>query len=208
VGQTGTWIRLRGPRLCRRWSFSCLSRQRKTSVCGSLDWRHALKPGGDQRLRHRARGHRRTHRAQAQGQGVSRASARRDGVRSRDPRAAGPLRLDGVPRPRRLPADRRGGGWRTGGTHRTLAGGRSRRVCSARSCGGFADVELYPDVIDRAAVLCCCLARNDPLLDGKRVACLAMLEFLARNGVEWTPALTERVDQGFAHFNVLQMQLD
>jgi len=38
-------------------------------------------------------------------------------------------------------------------------------------------------------VLCVRLARNHPLPDGdKRVAYLAMLDFLARNGVEWTPS--------------------
>ena len=53
---------------------------------------------------------------------------------------------------------------------------------------GFADIELYPDVVDKAAVLCVRLARHHPLPDGnKRVAYLAMLEFLARNGVDRTP---------------------
>ena len=53
---------------------------------------------------------------------------------------------------------------------------------------GFAGVELYPDVVDKAAVLCVRLARNHPLPDGnKRVAYLAMLEFLTRNEVEWIP---------------------
>ena len=53
---------------------------------------------------------------------------------------------------------------------------------------GFGGVEFYPDVIDKAAVLCVRLARNHPLPDGnKRVAYLAMVEFLARNGVEWMP---------------------
>lgn len=52
----------------------------------------------------------------------------------------------------------------------------------------FAGVELYPDLIDKAAVLCARLARNHPLPDGnKRVAYLAMLEFLARNDVDWSP---------------------
>jgi death-on-curing protein len=56
----------------------------------------------------------------------------------------------------------------------------------------FAAVELYPDVIDKAAVLCVRLARNHPLPDGnKRVAYLAMLEFLARNDVEWAPPGTD-----------------
>ena len=52
----------------------------------------------------------------------------------------------------------------------------------------FEAVELYPDVIDKAAVLCVRVARNHPLPDGnKRVAYLAMIEFLARNDVEWFP---------------------
>ena len=54
---------------------------------------------------------------------------------------------------------------------------------------GFAGVELYPDVVDKAAVPCVRLARNHPLPDGnKRVAYLAMVEFLARNDVEWIPS--------------------
>lgn len=68
----------------------------------------------------------------------------------------------------------------------------------------FGGVELYPDVMDKAAVLCSRLARNHPLPDGnKRVAYLAMLEFLARNEVEWAPpsvdetvATIERVAAG------------
>lgn len=57
---------------------------------------------------------------------------------------------------------------------------------------GFAGVELYPDVIDKAAVLCSRLVRNHPLPDGnKRVAYLAMLEFLARNDLQWMPPSVE-----------------
>jgi len=53
---------------------------------------------------------------------------------------------------------------------------------------GFGGAELYPDAIDKAAVLCVRLARNHPLPDGnKRVAYLALLEFLARNEIEWVP---------------------
>jgi death-on-curing protein len=63
---------------------------------------------------------------------------------------------------------------------------------------------LYPDVVDKAAVLCVRLARNHPLPDGnKRVAYLALLELLARNGAEWVPpsadetvAMIERVAAG------------
>jgi death-on-curing protein len=69
---------------------------------------------------------------------------------------------------------------------------------------GFGGVEFYPDVIDKAAVLCVRLARNHPLPDGnKRVAYLALAEFLARNQVEWAPpsveetvAMIERVAAG------------
>jgi death-on-curing protein len=53
---------------------------------------------------------------------------------------------------------------------------------------GFGGVEFYPDVIDKAAVLCVRLARNHPLPDGnKRVAYLALQEFLARNRIAWSP---------------------
>ena len=53
---------------------------------------------------------------------------------------------------------------------------------------GFAGVEFYTDDIEKAAVLCVRLARNHPLPDGnKRVAYLVMIEFLARNEIEWAP---------------------
>ena len=53
---------------------------------------------------------------------------------------------------------------------------------------GFGGVEFYPDLVDKAAVLCVRLARNHSLPDGnKRVAYLAMLEFLARNEISWKP---------------------
>ena len=63
---------------------------------------------------------------------------------------------------------------------------------------------MYPDVLDKAAVLGARLARNHPLPDGnKRVAYLALLEFLARNDIEWLPpsvdetvATIERVASG------------
>lgn len=69
---------------------------------------------------------------------------------------------------------------------------------------GFGGVELYPEVFDKAAVLCVRLARNHPLPDGnKRVAYVALLEFLARNGIGWVPpsvgetvATIERVAAG------------
>lgn len=46
----------------------------------------------------------------------------------------------------------------------------------------------YPALADKAAVLCSRLVRNHPLPDGnKRVALLAMLELVARNGGSWVP---------------------
>jgi death-on-curing protein len=48
--------------------------------------------------------------------------------------------------------------------------------------------DRYPALADKAAVLCSRLVRNHPLPDGnKRVALLAMLELIARNGGSWTP---------------------
>jgi death-on-curing protein len=47
----------------------------------------------------------------------------------------------------------------------------------------FAGVEFYPDLVTKARVLVVHLAKNHSLPDGnKRVAYLAMIEFLARNG--------------------------
>jgi death on curing protein len=57
---------------------------------------------------------------------------------------------------------------------------------------GFGGVEFYPDLVEKAAVLCVRLARNHPLPDGnKRVAYLALVEFLARNEIEWAPPYVE-----------------
>jgi death-on-curing protein len=75
----------------------------------------------------------------------------------------------------------------------------------------FGGVEFYPDVIDKAAVLCVRLARNHPLPDGnKRVAYLALIEFLARNGVEWAPpSVDETVAtvEGVAAGSITERQL-
>ena len=59
---------------------------------------------------------------------------------------------------------------------------------------GFGGVEFYSDLLDKAAVLCVRLARNHPLPDGnKRVAYLALVEFLARNDIEWRPPSTDEM---------------
>lgn len=51
---------------------------------------------------------------------------------------------------------------------------------------GFGEVELYPDFVDKAAVLLVRLTNNHPLLDGnKRAAWVEMRLFVALNGWEW-----------------------
>jgi len=53
---------------------------------------------------------------------------------------------------------------------------------------GFGDTDLYPDFIDKAAVLVVRLARNHPLPDGnKRAAWIALRYFIADNGWTWNP---------------------
>lgn len=52
---------------------------------------------------------------------------------------------------------------------------------------GFGGVELYPDFIDKAAVLLVRLAKNHPLPDGnKRAAWVSMRMFVEVNGWRWT----------------------
>jgi death-on-curing protein len=53
---------------------------------------------------------------------------------------------------------------------------------------GFGDVEFYPDLYDKAAVLVCRLAWNHPLLDGnKRAAWASLVMFIDLNGGVWDP---------------------
>ncbi len=53
---------------------------------------------------------------------------------------------------------------------------------------GFGDEEYYPDIFDKAAVLCWRLARNHPLPDGnKRAAWAALVVFIDLNRGEWNP---------------------
>ena len=48
--------------------------------------------------------------------------------------------------------------------------------------------DRYPQLAAKAAVLCSRIVRNHPLPDGnKRVALIAMLELIARNGGRWSP---------------------
>jgi death-on-curing protein len=53
---------------------------------------------------------------------------------------------------------------------------------------GYGDVDLYPDFVDKAAVLLVRLAMNHPLPDGnKRAAWVSMRMFVAINGWTWDP---------------------
>lgn len=60
---------------------------------------------------------------------------------------------------------------------------------------GLGDMDAYPDLIDKAAVLGWHLANNHPLPDGnKRCAFVAMVVFLKRNRVVWaTPSIDDTV---------------
>ena len=53
---------------------------------------------------------------------------------------------------------------------------------------GFGDEDFYPDIYDKAGVLCCRLAWNHPLPDGnKRASWAALLLFVDLNGGVWDP---------------------
>jgi death-on-curing protein len=52
----------------------------------------------------------------------------------------------------------------------------------------FGDEDFYPDISDKAAVLCWRLARNHPLPDGnKRAAWAALVTFIDLNDGRWDP---------------------
>lgn len=53
---------------------------------------------------------------------------------------------------------------------------------------GFGEKDFYPDLIDKAAVLCCRLAWNHPLPDGnKRAAWASLVMFIDLNDGRWIP---------------------
>jgi death-on-curing protein len=53
---------------------------------------------------------------------------------------------------------------------------------------GFGDQDLYPDFVDKAAVLLVRLAKNHPLLDGnKRAAWVTLRLFIEMNEWSWNP---------------------
>ena len=53
---------------------------------------------------------------------------------------------------------------------------------------GFGEADFYPDIYDKAAILCCRLAWNHPLPDGnKRASWAALLLFVDLNEGVWDP---------------------
>lgn len=63
---------------------------------------------------------------------------------------------------------------------------------------GFGDEDFYPDVFEKAAVLCCRLAWNHPLPDGnKRASWAALVLFIDLNDGVWDPEPPD-VDQAEA----------
>jgi death-on-curing protein len=53
---------------------------------------------------------------------------------------------------------------------------------------GFGEQDLYPEFVDKAAVLLVRLAKNHPLLDGnKRAAWVTLRLFVDMNGWSWNP---------------------
>ncbi len=66
--------------------------------------------------------------------------------------------------------------------------GAAASALAAPFAAGEGSGDPYPQLAEKAAVLCSRLVRNHPLPDGnKRVALLAMLELVARNHGAWTP---------------------
>jgi death-on-curing protein len=60
---------------------------------------------------------------------------------------------------------------------------------------GFGDVEFYPELVDKAAVLVVRIARNHALLDGnKRLAWAALTMFLTLNGHSLRVAADDAVE--------------
>jgi death-on-curing protein len=56
----------------------------------------------------------------------------------------------------------------------------------AAPAASFAGEEFYPELTEKAAVLCSHLVRNHPLPgSNKRTAYLCLIEFVERNGYAW-----------------------
>ena len=76
----------------------------------------------------------------------------------------------------------------------------------ARANASFADVELYPGLLSKAAAICCGLTQNHGFVDGnKRIGVTAMLMILRQNGIQLQYTQEELVILGLS---VAQGQMD
>ena len=76
----------------------------------------------------------------------------------------------------------------------------------ARAHASFADVELYPDLMSKAAAICCGLTKNHGFIDGnKRIGVTALLLIFRLNGIALRYTQEELVELGLA---LAQGQLD
>lgn len=74
---------------------------------------------------------------------------------------------------------------------------------------GFDNTDFYPELYDKAAVLCCHLAWNHPLPDGnKRAAWAALVLFIDLNGGVWQPDPPEVDDAEEAMLAVAAGEVD
>jgi death on curing protein len=65
----------------------------------------------------------------------------------------------------------------------------------AAPAAAFGGEEFYPELTEKAVILCSHLVRNHPLPDGnKRTAFLCLIEFMERNGYEWRQSNGEGAD--------------
>ncbi len=80
----------------------------------------------------------------------------------------------------------------SGGSHgiRNMSGLESALALPKQA---FGDTDLYPSVIDKAAILCFSIVSNHPFIDGnKRVGHAAMETFLVLNGAEISAEVDEQ----------------
>lgn len=75
-------------------------------------------------------------------------------------------------------------------TVRRLPGMALAESALAAPAAGFGDVEAYPELATKAAVLGLHLVKNHPLPDGnKRVALICVVMFVRLNGFDWEPPI-------------------
>jgi len=69
----------------------------------------------------------------------------------------------------------------------------------SRAEAGFGAYEAYPDMLSKAAAICCGLTQNHGFVDGnKRIGVTTMLMILRKNGVSLSYTQDELVDLGLS----------